>query len=139
MAIHPIRNETDYERALSRLAIIFHAPLGSPESDEADVLTTLIADYEDTHHRVAPPDPIEAIRIRMEDQGLTRADLKTAIGSKGRVSEILNKRRPLTIAMVHALSELLGLSAQTLVQPYELRPYGNDRPTAAMPSRTVNG
>jgi HTH-type transcriptional regulator/antitoxin HigA len=123
MAIQPIHTEVDYDRALARLQEIFQSPAGTMESNEADVLATLIESYEGRNHPIDLPDPITAIRIRMDEQGLSQRDLVQTIGSKSRVSEVLNRRRPLTVRMVHALSSQLGLSAETLVQPYELRPY----------------
>ncbi len=127
MSIRPIKSEADYEMALARLDEIFQAPTGTPESDEADVLVTLIERYESAVHPIAAPDPIAAIRIRMEEKGLRNTDLVTAIGSKSRVTEVLKKRRPLTVAMIHALSKQLDLSAETLVQPYVLDPYSRIR------------
>lgn len=127
MTTRPINNEGEYKAALARLDEIFTAPVGTPESDETDVLTTLVENYEAVHYPIDSPDPIAAIRIRMEEKGLRNADLEDAIGSKGRVSEILNKRRPLTVPMVHALSKLLNLSAETLVKPYDLNPYSTSK------------
>lgn len=123
MHIRPIKNERDYDLAIARLEELFHVPAGIPESDEADILITLIEKYESRNHPIELPDPIEAIKIRMEEKGLRNKDLVDEIGSKSRVTEILKKRRPLTVPMIHALSRRLGLSAETLVQPYELDPY----------------
>ncbi len=127
MNIKPIRDEADYEMALARLNEIFQASAGTTESDEADVLVTLIKHYESAVHPIEAPDPIAAIRIRMEEKGLRNTDLVPAIGSKSRVTEVLKKRRPLTVPMIHALSKQLDLSAGTLVQPYALRPYPQTR------------
>ena len=127
MSIKPIKNEADYEMTLARLDEIFQAPAGTLESDEADVLVTLIEGYESAVHPIEAPDPIAAIRIRMEEKGLRNTDLVSSMGSKSRVTEVLKKRRPLTVAMIHALSKQLNLSASKLVQPYALDPYHRTR------------
>jgi len=97
MNIKPIKKESDYQDALSRLEIIFDAKYNTPESDEADILGLLIDEYEKKHYPIAPPDPIEAIKIRMEEMHLKQTDLIDAIGGKSRVSEVLNRKRKLTV------------------------------------------
>lgn len=121
MEIRPIKTEADYRAALKEVERLWEAEPGTPEGDCVEVLTTLVEAYEARHHPVPTPDPIAAILFMMEQKGLTRRDLEPAIGSRGRVSEILNRKRPLTLPMVRALSALLNLPTNVLVQPYELR------------------
>ena len=120
MDIKPIRTEADYEMALQEIEQLWDAKLGSPEGDKLDVLATLVEAYEEKHHPVFPPDPVEAILHFMESQGLSRRDLEPSIGSRARVSEIINRKRPLTLPMIQRLQNNLGISAEILVQPYEL-------------------
>lgn len=120
MEIKPIKSESDYQKALSRLNEIFDASIGSLESDEADILALLIDDYENKHFQIDAPDPIEAIKIRMEELSLKQTDLAEAMGGANRVSEILNRKRKLTLEMVRNLTGKLNLSAEILVQDYEL-------------------
>lgn len=124
MEIKPIRTEKDYEAALARIEEIFDAEPDTPEGDELEILATLVETYEKKNYPIGLPDPIEAIKIRMEDLGLDRTDLEDAIGSKGRISEILNRKRPLTLPMVQRLSEKLGLPTEVLAQPYPLAETG---------------
>ena len=118
MEIRPIKNETDYQAALERLEIIFDAPLGSKDGDELEVLSILIDNYEKQHFPIDLPDPIEAIKFRMEQMGMQQKDLAKAIGYKSRVSEILNKKRKLTLGMVRKLSETLHIPSEVLIQEY---------------------
>jgi HTH-type transcriptional regulator / antitoxin HigA len=118
--IRPIRTEKDYEAALARIEAIFDAEPNTPAGDELEILSSLVEIYERKNYPIELPDPIEAIKIRMEDLGLDRKDLEAVIGSKGRISEILNRKRPLTLRMVQRLSEKLGLPAEVLAQPYPL-------------------
>lgn len=120
MNIKLIKTEEDYTLALNRLNAIFDAPIGTPESDEADVLAILIDEYEKQNYPIDAPDPIEAIKIRMEEMNLKQADLITEIGGKSRVSEILNKKRKLTVEMIRNLAVRLNLSAGLLVKDYQL-------------------
>jgi HTH-type transcriptional regulator/antitoxin HigA len=115
--IKPIRSGTDYEEALDEIGRLWGARSGTPEGDRLDVLATLIDAYEDEHHPIDLPDPIEAIKFRMEQQGLTRKDLEAIIGTRTRVAEILNRRRGLSIAMIRRLHEKLGISAEVLIRP----------------------
>ena len=115
--IKPIRSEADYAEALSEVEQLWGAPSGTLDGDRLDVLATLIDAYEDEHHPIDPPDPIEAIKFRMEQQGLTRKDLEAIIGTRTRVAEILNRRRGLSIAMIRRLYEKLGISAEVLIRP----------------------
>ena len=120
MNIKPIKTEEDYQAALSRLEEIFDATDGTPESDELDVLGLLVDEYEKEHYPIDSPDPIEAIKIRMEELNMRQADLIPVIGGKSRVSEILNRKRRLTIRMIRRLKERLNLSAELLIRDYEL-------------------
>jgi HTH-type transcriptional regulator / antitoxin HigA len=120
MNIRLIKTEEDYKLAMNRLEVIFDAPIGTPESDEADVLALLVDEYEKQHYPIEAPDPIEAIKIRMEEMNLKQADLITEIGGKSRVSEILNKKRKLTVEMIRNLAVRLNLSAGLLVRDYQL-------------------
>ncbi len=121
MDIKPIRTEADYETALEEIGRLWGAAYGSPEGDKLDILVTLVEAYEELHHPVPPPDPIEAILHHLESQGLSRRDLEPYLGSRARVSEILNRKRALSLAMIRKLQEGLGISADVLVQPYELQ------------------
>jgi len=120
MNVKLIKSETDYQEALKRLEIIFDAEIGTPESDEADVLGLLIDEYEKKYFPIETPDPIEAIKIRMEELNLKQVDLINEIGGKSRVSEILNRKRKLTVEMIRKLSTRLNLSPGLLITDYEL-------------------
>ncbi len=115
-----IKTETDYQEVLKRLEAIFDAPIGTPESDEADLFGLLINEYEQKHYPIEAPDPIEAIKIRMEELELKQKDLINEIGGKSRVSEILNRKRKLTVEMIRNLATRLNLSANLLVRDYQL-------------------
>jgi HTH-type transcriptional regulator/antitoxin HigA len=121
MEIKPIRTETDYEKALQEIERLWQAEYGSPEGDKLDVLVTLVEAYEEKHHPIPPPDPVEAILHYMESQGLSRRDLEPYIGTRARVSEVINRKRPLSLNMIRKLQNGLGISAEILVQPYELQ------------------
>jgi HTH-type transcriptional regulator/antitoxin HigA len=120
MTLKLIKTENDYQIALARLDEIFDAKSGSSESDEADILALLIDEYENKNFSIEAPDPIEAIKIRMEELNLKQKDLVGIIGGKSRVSEILNKRKKLTVEMVRTLAERLNLSVQILIRDYQL-------------------
>lgn len=115
--IRPIRSKGDYEKALAEIARLWGAKRGTPEGDRLDVLATLIDAYEAEHYPMDPPDPIEAITFRMEQQGLTRKDLEPLIGTRTRVAEVLNRKRSLSIAMIRRLHDRLGISAEVLIRP----------------------
>ena len=115
--LKPIRTEEDYAAALAEVERLWGAPAGSPEGDRLDILATLIDAYESEHFPMDPPDPIEAIRFRMEQQGLSRKDLEGVIGTRTRVAEVLNRRRGLSINMIRRLHERLGISAEVLIRP----------------------
>jgi HTH-type transcriptional regulator / antitoxin HigA len=120
MNIKPIKTEDDYLMALKKLEMIFDAPVGTEESDEADILGLMVDDYEKKHYPVEAPDPIEAIKIRMEEMQLNQIDLVDAIGGKNRVSEVLNRKRKLTVEMIRKLTPKLHLSADLLIHDYQL-------------------
>ena len=115
MSIKPIRNDDDLRAAFARLEQIFHAPEGSPEADEMEVLVTLVQAYEDKHYPIGPADPIEAIKFRMEQQSLAAKDLEPYIGSSGRVSEVLNRKRALSLRMIKRLHEGLKIPYESLL------------------------
>jgi HTH-type transcriptional regulator/antitoxin HigA len=115
--VRPIRTEADYEAALAEVERLWGARAGTPEGDRLDVLATLIDTYEALHHPMDPPDPIDAIRFRMEQQGLSRKDLEGLIGTRTRIAEVLNRRRGLSINMIRRLHERLGISAEVLIRP----------------------
>src|SRR6187402_2542277 len=116
-SVKPIRTERDYEVALKEVERLWGAKTGTPEGDRLDVLATLIEAYEDKYYPMDPPDPIEAIKFRMEQQGLTRKDLEPLIGTRTRVAEVLNRRRNLSIGMIRRLHKALGISAEVLIRP----------------------
>lgn len=120
MNVKPIKSEADYRNALARLDMIFDAPIDSKDGDEAEILVVLIEDYEDEHYHIEAPDPIEAIKIRMEELNMKQKDLVGIIGGKSRVSEILNRKKSLTVDMIRKLESVLQLSASLLVQSYQL-------------------
>lgn len=120
MEIKPIKTENDYQSALQRLEVLFDAPIGCPESDEADILGLMIDEFEKKHFPIEAPDPIEAIKIRMEEMHLKQIDLVNEIGGKSRVSEILNRKRKLTVDMIRKLTTRLNLSAELLINDYQL-------------------
>ena len=115
--LKPIRTEEDYEAALEEVGRLRGAKSGSAEGDRLDVLATLIEVYEAQHYPMDPPDPIEAIQFRMEQQGLTRKDLEPMIGNRGRVAEVMNRKRGLSIEMIRNLHVHLGISADILIRP----------------------
>ncbi|HNW51253.1 MAG TPA: transcriptional regulator [Prolixibacteraceae bacterium] len=120
MNIKPIKSEEDYKLALKRLEEVFDAPIGTSESDEADILGLLVDEYEKKHYPIEAPDPIEAIKIRMEELQLKQVDLIDVIGSKSRASEVLNRKRKLTIEMIRNLTKRLNLSTDLLISDYKL-------------------
>ena len=115
--VKPIRSRRDYEAALDEVGRLWGARAGTRDGDRLDVLATLIDAYEAEHYPMDPPDPIEAIKFRMEQQGLTRRDLEEIIGTRTRIAEILNRKRGLSIAMIRRLHERLGIPAEVLIRP----------------------
>jgi len=120
MDIRPIKSEADYQAALTEIDRLFDAAPNTPEGDRLDVLTTLVEAYEAQKHEITPPDPIEAILYYVESRGLSRRDLEAYMGSRARVSEILNRKRPLTLDMIRRLHMGLGIPAAVLIQPYRM-------------------
>jgi HTH-type transcriptional regulator/antitoxin HigA len=115
--LRPIRTEEDYEAALAEIGRLWGAKSGTSDGDRLEVLATLVDAYESEHFPMDPPDPIDAIKFRMEQQALTRKDLERLLGTRTRVSEVLNRKRNLSIAMIRRLHEELGISAETLIRP----------------------
>ena len=118
MKIKVIKTEDDYQKALERLEVIFDAPIDSIEGDEADILSILIEKYEDEHYPIDSPDPIEAIKFRMEQMGMKKSDLAKIIGYKSRVSEIFSRKRKLTLQMIRKLHENLKIPYESLIAEY---------------------
>lgn len=118
MEIKPIKNEVNYQATLKEIELLFDAAPDTPEGDRLEVLTTLVEAYEERHYSIPMPDPIEAISYHMESRGLTRRDLEPHIGSRARVSEVLNRKRQLTMEMIRNLHKGLGIPAEVLIQPY---------------------
>ena len=114
--LKPIRSQADYEKALAELERLWGAKSGTPKGDRLEVLATLVDVYETEHYPMDPPDPIEAIKFRMEQQGLSRKDLEPMIGTRTRVAEVLNRKRSLSIGMIRRLHERLGISADVLIR-----------------------
>ncbi|SES00050.1 HTH-type transcriptional regulator / antitoxin HigA [Azotobacter beijerinckii] len=115
MNIKPIRSEEDLAAAFARMDRLWGAEIGTPEGDELEVLAVLIEKYEDEHYPIPPSDPIEAIKFRMDQQGLTPRDLEPYIGSSGRVSEVLNRKRKLSLAMIKRLHDGLHIPYESLL------------------------
>jgi HTH-type transcriptional regulator/antitoxin HigA len=119
MELKPIRTKADYKEALETITSLLDAPVGSREAGTLEVRSLLVEAYEEEHHPIGPPDPIEAIKFRMEQMGLTRRDLEPYIGSRARVSEVLNRKRQLSVEMIRRLNAGLGIPAEILIQPYK--------------------
>lgn len=115
--LKPIRSEADYAAALAEIESLWGAKAGTPEGDRLDVLATLAGAYESAHYQIDPPDPVESIKFRMEQQGLTRRNLEAVLGTRARVAEILNRKRDLSIGMIRRLHAELGISAEVLIRP----------------------
>lgn len=118
MDIKVLKTEEDYHQALKRLDKIFHAPADSKEGDEAELLSILIEKYEDEHYPIEAPDPIEAIKFRMEQMGMTKKELAEVIGYKSRVSEIFSRKRKLTLKMIRNLHDKLKIPYESLIANY---------------------
>ena len=116
MNIHPIRTEADYDAALSEIERLWGSKPRTPNGDRLDVLLILVESYEAKSHPIDPPDPVEAIKFRMEQMNLTRKDLEPLIGPRGRVAEVINRRRPLSLAMIRSLHKRLHIPLESLVQ-----------------------
>ena len=120
MELKPIKSEEDYRKGLQRLEVIFDASIDTEEGDEAEILSMLIENYENEHYPIEAPDPIDAIKIRMEELNMRQKDLVGIIGGKSRVSEILNRKKRLTVDMIRELERILQISASVLVNNYQL-------------------
>src|SRR3972149_264294 len=118
MDIRPIKTEADYESALKEIESLFDAVPNTPSGDRLEVLTTLVEAYEEQHYSIPAPDPVEAVNYFMESRGLARKDLEPYIGSRARVSEVLSRKRPLTLRMIQRLHHELGIPAEVLLAPY---------------------
>jgi HTH-type transcriptional regulator/antitoxin HigA len=118
MDIKVLKTENDYNQALKRLDEIFHAPIDSKEGDEAELLSILIEKYEDENYPIEAPDPIEAIKFRMEQMGMTKKELAEIIGYKSRVSEIFSRKRKLTLKMIRNLHDKLKIPYESLIADY---------------------
>ena len=118
MEIKLIKTENDYNQALERLEVVFDAKKGTPEGDELELLGILIEQYENTHFPIDLPDPIEAIKFRMEQMGYNQNDLAKIIGLKSRASEILSKKRKLSLEMIRQLHTSLHIPTDVLIQTY---------------------
>lgn len=123
MDIRPLKNEADYDAALAEVDRYFaHEPEpGTPDGDRFELLLLVISDYEDKHYPIEAPEPIEAIKIAMERKGYSQADLGRVIGSASRASEVLHRRRYLTVDMIWALNRKWGIPAESLIKPYRIR------------------
>jgi len=120
MNIKLLKTEEDYQQALERLSDLFDAKIGTSESDEADVLAMLVDEYEKKHFPIESPDPIEAIKIRMEEMHLRQIDIASDLGGSNRASEVLGKKRKLTVDMIRKLTSRLNLSPNVLINDYKL-------------------
>lgn len=121
MDVTPIKTDRDLQAALAEIGRLWDVAPDTPAGDRLDILMTLVEAFERRHYPMPPADPIAAIEFMMEQRGLTRADLEPIIGSSGRVSEVLNRRRALSVSMIRRLSEALGIPAEILIRPYDLR------------------
>ena len=120
MDIKPIKTEADYDEVLKEIEALFGAEPGTLAGDKLEVLVTLVEAYEEKHYEIPPPDPIDAIEYHMERLGLSRRDLEPYLGSRARISEILNRKRPLSLRMIRKLEAGLDIPATILIQEYEL-------------------
>ncbi len=130
MNLKPIHSDEEYEAALQEIDRLWDAIAGTPDGDALEIWVTLVEAYEKGRYELPPPDPIEAIEYFMESRGWTRKELEPYIGNRGRVSEVLNRKRPLTIAMIRKLEQATGIPASILIQPYMI----NQEPDEAIHS-----
>lgn len=126
MTIKPIKNNKDYRRAIKRIDKIWDAKKNTPKGDELDILITLVEKYEDEKYPIPPPDPVEAIKFRMEQEGLKNKDLAPYLGGRNRVSEILHRKRDLTVKMIRSLYQNLKIPAESLIRE-PLAPYKTNK------------
>lgn len=134
MKLKPIKNDEDYESALQEIDRLWDVEAGTPESDILEILVTLVEAYEKQHYELPPPEPIAALEYFMESRGWTRKDLEPYIGGRGRVSEILARKRPLTLAMIRRLEQATGIPASILIQSYEAEPGNLDPSLLLLPA-----
>jgi HTH-type transcriptional regulator/antitoxin HigA len=134
MEIRPVRTEEDYEAAIAEVERLFDSEPGTVDFDRLEVRAILVEDYEQKHYPIGPPHPIAAIEYEMEKRGLTRRDLEPILGSSGRVSEVLNRQRRLSMTQIRRLHEQFGISADILLADYELSPSPRKRQSV----RTAN-
>jgi HTH-type transcriptional regulator/antitoxin HigA len=120
MDIQPIKNEKDYDKTLAEIEMLWGADEGTEKGDKLDILLVLVEDYEEKYHQISPPDPVEAIKFRMEQMNLTRKDLEPFIGGRGRVSEVLNHRRGLSLNMIRNLHSNLSIPLESLINDVKL-------------------
>jgi len=121
MQIRPIKTKADHRAALKEIERLVDATPGTAAGDRLEILIALVDHYESRHDPIEPPDPIDALLYHMESRGLTRRDLEPFLGTRARIAEVLNRRRPLTIDMIRKLHEGLGISAEVLIRPYRVR------------------
>ena len=119
--LRPIKTETDYQTALQEIENFFNVTPNTPDGDRLEILATLVDAYEDARYDLPAPDPIEAIHYHLESRGLTRRDLEPYMGSRARISQILNRQRALSLGTIRKLHQGLGISAEVLLQPYRIR------------------
>jgi HTH-type transcriptional regulator/antitoxin HigA len=119
MDIKVIKTEQDYQKALNRLEVIFDAPVNTPDGDEAEILSILVEKYEEEHYPIEAPDPIEAIKFRMEQMNLKKSDLAGIIGYRSRVSEIFSRKRKLNLQMIRRLHDKLKIPLEALIEDYK--------------------
>lgn len=120
MDIQPIKNEQNFDTALADIEALWGAEEGTKKGDKLDILLVLAEDYEEKYHPISPPDPVEAIKFRMEQMNLTRKDLEPFIGGRGRVSEVLNQRRGLSLSMIRSLHSNLSIPLESLIKDVKL-------------------
>ena len=123
MQLRPIRNAEEHETALAEIYTLWNAEPGTAEADRLEVLMLLVQDYEKQHYPIDPPDPIDLIHFVMDANGLKQKDMLSYFGTRARASEILNRRRPLTLDMIRKLANGLKIPVELLVKPYRLQPY----------------
>jgi HTH-type transcriptional regulator/antitoxin HigA len=119
MTIHPIHSKSDYEKAVRRIEAIFDARSGTSEGDELEILGILVDDYEKRNYPIHAPEPVEAVKFRMDQMGLTQSDLANIVGSKSRASEILSGKRSMSLRVIRILNQKLGIPAEVLIQQEE--------------------
>jgi HTH-type transcriptional regulator / antitoxin HigA len=115
MKIKPIKSKKDYTASLKEIQRLWDAELNTPDGDNLEILITLVEAYEEKHYPIDPPDPVEAIKFRMEQKGLRQVDLASMMGGKNRVSEVLSKKKPLTLKMIRNLHKGIGIPYESLI------------------------